>query len=151
MSSEDPRQGDARGRKQQRDRQNQRLKRRRDKATMQNLEQRNASLERQVKILYQGANEKFRQQWDTVQLMRARHSATDDRLKQLDAFVKRWAVEEAQTWTPEIESLNFLPDREDTTNEIPSNSGVASRILGETGTYDTLGSRLYAQPSRHRN
>ena len=136
MSTEDLRHGDARGRKQQRDRQNQRAKRRRDRATLQSLEQRNASLEREFNVHYGDAGEKFQHLWNKVHLMRARQAATSDRLKQLGNFVKQWALEEAQEWTPETESLTTIVDVGREASHIQPRFDLAHGTSSESGMYD---------------
>jgi hypothetical protein len=94
MTSEDPE--DPRKRKRERDKQNQREKRRREKDTFQELELRNACLERQLKELYDGTNGDVKDLTDTVRLLRAENAALRERLRRVDQFVKSWTTEDDQ-------------------------------------------------------
>jgi hypothetical protein len=94
MTSEDPE--DTRKRKRERDKQNQREKRRREKDTFQELELRNACLERQLKELYDGTNGDVKDLTDTVGSLRAENAALSERLRRVDQFVKSWGTEDDQ-------------------------------------------------------
>jgi len=89
--SEDPRK-----RKRERDKQNQREKRRREKDTFQELERRNASLERQLKELYDGTSGDFKRLTDTVKSLRTENEALREKLRRVDQFVKSWTAEDDQ-------------------------------------------------------
>lgn len=105
---------EARERKRQRDKQNQRQKRKREKDTVQELQRRNASLERQVEVLQGGGDKTVQDLLTTVRLLRARNEALTKRLSRANDFVTSWTSENKE---------------EDLTGEVDDDEGSVASIL----------------------
>jgi hypothetical protein len=86
----------SRARKRDRDKENQRLKRKREKDALDELELRNASLERQVKALSSANNGNPQDLLGTIQVLRARNIVLEKRLSEVDNFVNSWISQVSQ-------------------------------------------------------
>jgi hypothetical protein len=82
---------DTRARKRERDKENQRLKRTRERDAFRDLERRNASLERQVEALSSASSGNIQHLLESVQLLRTRNAVLEERISRVNVFITGWA------------------------------------------------------------
>jgi septal ring factor EnvC (AmiA/AmiB activator) len=125
---------DARTRKRERDKQNQRLKRRRERTVLDELQQKNEDLEQEVKALRGGTSSIQQYLSDTAESLLATNKDLKSRLDLVNQFVRSWNASGEKTTPQDAINAHMVADVQTTFGVSPASSSAYSTPLA-SGKY----------------